>query len=352
VSFVETQKRTWRENILFSALVELTYRCNLDCFFCYNDIGLKGVPLTVAEYFRFFEDLRDLGTLNLTLSGGEPLAHPHFFVLGAKARELGFVVRVKSNGHALRGTLARRMKDEVDPFIVEVSLHGASADAHDRQTRVPGSFVRLMANIREAQALGLRIKLNSPLTAWNEHQIEAMFALADELAVPIQFDAEVTGRDDGDLTPRTISPSRDGVARLLLVEQRRADAYWRDREPGPDRPADEVPAEPTDALPAKHCGAGSSSLTVDPYGNVYPCVQWRRRVGNLHTDSVKALWQGSPELHQVRSLALEVKQTIDRLGTPGFGFCPGLAEREAGHATRLYPMAQVMLDLRKRMQPT
>ncbi len=352
MSFGQTQKRIWRENILFSALVELTYRCNLDCYFCYNDTGLKGAPLTTAEYFRFFEDLRDLGTLNLTLSGGEPLAHPEFFVLGAKARALGFVVRVKSNGHALRGTLARRMKDEVDPFIVEVSLHGASADVHDRQTRVPGSFARLMANVRAAQALGLRIKLNSPLTAWNEHQVEAMFALADELAVPIQFDAEVTGRDNGDPSPRTISPSKEGVARLLQVEQRRAGAHFQARGPDLVRAADAVPAEPTDPIPDKHCGAGSSSLTVDPYGNVYPCVQWRRRVGNLHMDSVKALWQGSPELHRVRALAVEVKQTVDRFGAPGLGFCPGLAEREAGHATRVYPMAQVMLDLRKRPQVT
>ncbi len=351
MSFGQTQKRTWRENILFSALVELTYRCNLDCYFCYNDTGLAGVPLTTAEYFRFFEDLRDLGTLNLTLSGGEPLAHPDFFVLGATARALGFVVRVKSNGHALRGTLARRMKDDVDPFIVEVSLHGASADVHDRQTRVPGSFVRLMANVREAQALGLRIKLNSPLTAWNEHQIDAMFALADALAVPIQFDAEVTGRDNGDPSPRAIGPSKDGVARLLQAQQRRADSHRQDSA-DQFRSADEVPVGPPAGMPEKHCGAGSSSLTVDPYGNVYPCVQWRRRVGNLHTDSVKSLWQDSPELARVRALAVEVKQTVDAFGTPGVGFCPGLAEREAGHATRVYPMAQVMLDLRKRMQGT
>ena len=94
------------------------------------------------------------------------------------------MVRVKSNAHALRGKLAQRMKDEVDPFLVEVSLHGASPESHDRQTRVPGSFARLIANLREARALGLRIKLNSPLTLWNEHEIEAMYALADELGVP------------------------------------------------------------------------------------------------------------------------------------------------------------------------
>lgn len=33
MAFTDTLQRTWRENILFSVLVELTYRCNLNCFF-------------------------------------------------------------------------------------------------------------------------------------------------------------------------------------------------------------------------------------------------------------------------------------------------------------------------------
>ena len=148
MSYSDTIRRIWNENILYAALVELTYRCNLDCYFCYNDTALRGVPLTFAQYRRFFEDLRDLGTLDLTLTGGEPLAHPEFFALGRLARDLGFVVRVKSNAHALRGKLAQRMKDEVDPFVIEVSLHGATPETHDRQTRVPGSFVRLVGNLR------------------------------------------------------------------------------------------------------------------------------------------------------------------------------------------------------------
>ncbi|HEV7509108.1 MAG TPA: hypothetical protein VGS07_29805 [Thermoanaerobaculia bacterium] len=51
--------------------------------------------------------------LNLTQSGGEPLVHPDFFLLGSPARELGFVVRVKSNGHALRGAAPCRLRNKV-----------------------------------------------------------------------------------------------------------------------------------------------------------------------------------------------------------------------------------------------
>ena len=340
MAYTDTLQRTWRENILFSVLVELTYRCNLNCFFCYNDPQLRGVPLTTDQYVRFFEDLRELGTLNLTFSGGEPLARADFFILGRRARELGFVVRVKSNGHALNGRLARRLREEVDPFIVEVSLHGACAETHDRQTRVPGSFGKLLTNLGEMRALGLRVKLNSPLTAWNEAEIAAMFALADDWDLPIQFDPQITPRDDGDPGPLSVAPSRAGMARLFELQRERAAARQTDREPRSTDAAAEVAG-------SKHCGAGSATVTVDPFGNVYPCVQWRRRVGNLHEQSIQTLWRQSRELAEVRRLAVEVKQAVSQHGPLGFGFCPGLAEQETGDPAGLYPAARRLLELRR-----
>jgi MoaA/NifB/PqqE/SkfB family radical SAM enzyme len=329
----------WRENLLFSVLVELTYRCNLDCFFCYNDLGLRGEPLSRQEYFRLFAELREMEVLNLTLTGGEPLAHPDFLALGARARELGFVVRVKSNGHALRGELARRLRDEVDPFLIEVSLHGATAATHDRQTRVPGSFDRLLANLRELRELGLRVKLNSTLTAWNEGEIEGMFAVADALGLPLQVDPEVTPRDDGDREPLRVAASREGVLRLFRLQfERGRAAEGAQVEVQVARGGDDG------TLPTpvnKHCGAGSSGIAIDPYGNVYPCVQWRRPVGNLHQQGLREIWRGSAGLAEVRGLTAQVKERLAAEG-PGshlLNFCPGSAATQAGSPFELYPAA-------------
>src|SRR4051812_26325463 len=271
MSLARLMAKAWQDNLLVSVLVELTYRCNLDCFFCYNDLALSGQPLSREQYFRFFDELRELEVLHLTLSGGEPLAHPDFLALGARARELGFVVRIKSNGHALRGELARRIRDEIDPFVIEVSLHGATAATHDRQTRVPGSFERLLANLAELQILGLRVKLSSTLTAWNEGEVEAMFALADALGLPLQVDPEVTPRDDGSREPLQVAPSREGVLRLFRVQTERGRALAAGAVPVAMRSADEIMPVPV----GKHCGAGSAGLAVDPFGNGYPCGQWR-----------------------------------------------------------------------------
>ncbi|HEX6864340.1 MAG TPA: radical SAM protein [Thermoanaerobaculia bacterium] len=335
MSFAAVLNKVWRENLLFSVLVELTYRCNLDCFFCYNDLGLRGEPLSTEQYLRFFEDLRDLQVLNLTLSGGEPLAHPDFLKLGARARELGFVVRVKSNGHALRGEMARRLRDEVDPFLVEVSLHGATAATHDRQTRVPGSFERLLANVREVLELGLRVKVNSTLTRWNEDEAEGMLDLAAELGVPIQIDPEVTPRDDGDREPLSVAASREGVRRLFALQMARSVAV----DHGPDDGVVPVPTE-------KHCGAGSAGIAVDPFGNVYPCVQWRRPVGNLHRQPIREIWTGSEGLREVREITAGAKRMVEGYGPSGafLNFCPGSAATRTGDPLEIYPEAVLRME--------
>jgi AdoMet-dependent heme synthase len=325
-------QRAWRKNQLFTALLELTYRCNLDCWFCYNDLGLGGRPLSTDQWLRLLDELRDMETLNVAFSGGEPLAHPDFMRLGRHARDLGFVVRVKSNGHALGRDTARRLKAEVDPFVVEVSLHGSRAATHERQTRVAGSFDRLISNVSEMKEAGLRVQMNSTLTAWNEGEIDGMFAIADGLGVVLQVDPEVTPRDDGDRSPFAIMASREGLLRLAEIQSGRSASAGVAR-----RVADQGLGPPE---PGKHCGAGSSGIAVDPYGNVYPCVQWRHRVGNLHEAPLGTIWRESKELDAVRRISGEVKRVVEGEEDGDLmSFCPGTAAAVTGSPLGIYPQA-------------
>lgn len=307
-------------NIPFSVLLELTYRCNLGCFYCYNDRASLGTPLAVDQYRALFRDLRALGTLNLTFSGGEPLAHPDFFALGAEARAQGFLIRIKSNGHGINARLARRLREELDPYILELSLHGASPATHDRQTRVPGSFARLLRSLGHLARVGLRVQLNATLTAWNEGELEPMADLAEGLGLPLRWSTQVTPRDDGDPTPLAIAPSPEALARLesLLAERSpRGEGGASDDGGEPPTPWDKV------------CGSGASGFTVDPWGNLYPCVQWRVPAGNLHRQSVREIWEGSRTLKMVRERTGALAQAVKAQGRGALGgfSCPALAER-------------------------
>ena len=73
------QERALRRAQPLSALLELTYACNWRCVFCYNPRHHDKRRLDGDEWRVVIDDLRELGTLNVTLTGGEPLTHPQAF---------------------------------------------------------------------------------------------------------------------------------------------------------------------------------------------------------------------------------------------------------------------------------
>ncbi len=301
--------RVRRHRILHEATLELTYACNLDCDFCYNDRAKRGRPLSLAQYEALLRDLARMQTLFLMLTGGEPMVHPHFFDIGRLARELGFVVRVRTNGHSLRGRSLRRLREEVDPWLVEVSLHGASAEVHDRQTRVPGSFERLMENLRQAGEIGLRCAAVCTPTRWNQHQIAQMYALCDALGIPLRFQGPVAPRDNGDRSPLRLQPDPavwDEIERLH--RRRRPTGEAAETAPGPQA------AEAT-------CGVGTMGVDIDPYGNVRACMHLQRSAGSLHEQSIEQIWRDSPVFRAARGRAVEAAQRLEgakpnQLGAP------------------------------------
>jgi MoaA/NifB/PqqE/SkfB family radical SAM enzyme len=305
MSMRRLMQRTRQENVLHSALLELTYRCNLDCLFCYNDLALR-----------------------------EPLLYRHFFEIGAQARKRGFVVKVKSNGVGLNAGNAQRLKEEVDPFLVEMSIHGARPETHDGLTQVVGSFERLLRNIGLLQEAGLRLRLNSPLTRLNEGEVEAMLELADQLGVPLHFDPEITPRDDGDLSPLDLAATEAGIENMARLSLERSRARNRaERLPLRvqrfEQGSDDEAAEEADLVGStKICGAGSTHLVFDPFGNVYPCVQLRRKVGNIHDQTVREIWGRSSGLVEVRDLAVRAYD-VARAENIGH-LCMGLNEMRSG----------------------
>ena len=113
----------------------------------------------------------------------------------------------------------------------------------------------------------------------------------------------------------------------------------------------EVGRQADDGLPPpsaeKHCGAGSSGIAVDPYGNVYPCVQWRRPVGNLHEKSIKEIWAQSTALKEIRELTVEAKKLVDgyRSRGPLLNFCPGSAVMNTGSPIRVHSAVENRMEI-------
>ena len=84
-------------------LFELTYRCPLHCVFCYNptDFSRVGTELATDEWIRVLHQARALGSVQLGLSGGEPLTRDDLEPIVAEAHTLGYYTNLITSGVGL-----------------------------------------------------------------------------------------------------------------------------------------------------------------------------------------------------------------------------------------------------------
>jgi len=313
-----------------SAHLELTYRCNWRCVFCYNPRHHDIRGLSGEEWTRVLDGLRGLGTLWLTLTGGEPLAHPRFFGIARAARERHFAFSVFTNGALVDDAAADELA-RLGPVVVELSLHGADAATHDRATGRPGSFEAFTAGLDRLRERSVPVLLKSPLTRLNEHAIEKLIAFAERRGAPLRIDPTITPRDDGDAGPLDFAPSPAAVSRLYRLLSAAGQLPSSHREPG-----------------GSNCGLGRLTLAVDPEGDVYPCAQWRRRpLGNVREASIDEIWRGSEERRAAAAVASAANDRMLALGEPfaRFPFCPALALQHSADPLEPYPEHQRLAAL-------
>jgi MoaA/NifB/PqqE/SkfB family radical SAM enzyme len=300
-----------------SASLELTYRCNWRCVFCYNPRHGDRRGLPTARWLALLDELRELGTLFVALTGGEPLAHPDFLVLARGVRERAFALRVLTNGALVTDALAAQLA-ELKPMAVELSLHGARAETHDRATATPGSQLAMLRGLDRLLTCGVPVVLKSPLTRLNEGELDAMREIAAARGVPLRLDPVLTPRDDGFAGPLAWRASSGAIESLYRTLHQAGQLPQEQRVEG-----------------GFNCGLGRTTVAIDPEGDVFPCLQWRRApLGSVRERSLVSLWRESEERVAAAAAA---RAANDRMLAKGgalavFPFCPALALQRTGDA--------------------
>jgi MoaA/NifB/PqqE/SkfB family radical SAM enzyme len=316
-----------------SANLELTYKCNLLCSFCYNSPKARK-ELTGEQWLVALDKMRAAGVFNLALTGGEAMCHRDFWQIAQGVRDRGLVLRLYSNGVLLADRANAERLAELAPMDVEISMHGADAATHERLTGIRGSFEKMLVAFELLQSLGVKVVVKAPITRLNQHQLGEISRIAARYGFRVSFDTNITPTDDGDLSPLSLAADPELVAQFVAQQVR-------------DRERAELKPKQLDKMGA-NCNTGRTSMTLDPYGDIFPCVAWRRVVANiLEVEDLLALWQGragqNETLDYVRKAALEIpKKTLKGSPEGAFAaFCPGAAERETGSAYSFYQTAKL-----------
>lgn len=98
-NILESGKRLFDRKPLQCSLY-VTDRCNLDCAYCTEYDNSRPHP-SLDDLRKWIRKIRELGTMRITLVGGEPLVHPNIVEIVRYCRELGFATSLTTNGFLL-----------------------------------------------------------------------------------------------------------------------------------------------------------------------------------------------------------------------------------------------------------
>jgi len=328
----------------FQVVWNITRACNLKCVHCYENAGTMGKDeLTTEDAIRGIDILADAGVLILAFSGGEPTIRPDILQLIKHASERGIYTAIATNALLLSSRKKIQEFKKAGLQFAQISLDGKDPETHDRFRGVPGAFEKTVQGIKNCVAEGLFVEVAATGTRFNMKEVPDMIDFAHKLGANwfMLYNFVPTGRGI-DIIESDLSPDeREDILKLCWNKMKVAGIDVLSTAPQFARIAQEIEARPvlmrddgvtalalqgdvdTHVVPTHFynpklsgqlqkladfiggCGAGRFYLSLEPNGDIFPCVffphEETMKVGNLFKDDFEDIWRHSKLFWAIRN---------------------------------------------------
>ncbi|MFC2119358.1 radical SAM protein [Bacteroidota bacterium] len=279
--------------------VEISSRCNERCIHCYipNSKKTYGVDIDLSFCLRVLDEAKELGTLQLTLSGGELFMHKDIAVILRYARENDFSISILSNLVLLTDELIQILK-EINPSIVQVSLYSMNPKEHDAITQVKGSFEKTKKSIEELVEAQIPVQISCPVMKINRKSYKDVLIYANKLRSKAYTDFIMMAQTDHNIN-NLLHRINLQETEELLMDIIKFDQDYIETTLHQESKSKNI--ERYKNLPV--CGVGFDSICLSSDGNYFPCPGWQGLiVGNGYNQSLKEVWKNSGQLKQLRTI--------------------------------------------------
>ncbi|MBO5065215.1 MAG: radical SAM protein [Clostridia bacterium] len=192
-----------RENTVpLEATFELTPFCNFDCVMCYvkltkEQAEKQGEPLSAEKWLEIARQAKDMGTLYLSLTGGEIFAHPHFWEIYGELNKMGFLISLLTNGSLIDEEVIEKFREYGMPYFIKITLYGASNETYFKTCGVNDGFTRVEKAIDLLVAEKVPLKLTATVVKENACDLQKMYNFAREKKIPLQHTISVVQSSRG-----------------------------------------------------------------------------------------------------------------------------------------------------------
>ncbi len=258
------------------------------------------------------DQVAEMGTPLLVLSGGDPATRPDLFDLVRHAKKRGIrVATIPAATPRLSRDLLSRLKDSgLDQ--VAFSLDFPDANRHDSFRGSPGAFDLTIRAVHWAHELGLPPQINTCVWAASAEHLSAMAALVERLGIVFWevFFLVPTGRGSGipGLTParceemfEILRKTQDRKRFILKVtEAPHFRRYLRQRHEHEIGRVEHASSDGPMALAHRGVNAGNGFLFVSHLGDIYPSGFLPLSAGNVRRNAMEAVYRESVLFRSLR----------------------------------------------------
>lgn len=140
-NFSDIKKKLANKMIPYEAAVEITNDCNLKCNHCNRNI--KNDYMSLDNYKILLKQLKNLGTMRIFFTGGEPSIHPDFFDILNITAAKGFSFSVQTNLSNIDNKLIEYFKIEKYWTSIQISLYGYNEETYYKTVNQRGIFKKV-----------------------------------------------------------------------------------------------------------------------------------------------------------------------------------------------------------------
>ena len=268
--------------------------------------------LTTEECLMLLEEMHELGTEMVILTGGEPLLRRDIYDIASRASELGLWVVMGTNGVMVTDRVAKKMI-ECGVRGVGISIDSIDPETHDAFRGGPDAWKHSVRALEVCKANGLEVLVQTTVMESNYNEIPDLMRFArDKGAWSFNLYFLVkTGRGEtmSELTPTQSNEMLGNLVdwqdefRPMLVRSKCAPQFKQIAY-----------AMGRGGLESGGCMAGTEYARITPGGDVTPCPYMTKVAGNVRRQSLTEIWNTSPVFLELRDFS----QLKGRCGTCEF----------------------------------
>ena len=299
--------------------IALTYRCYYDCCHCYCSNQPKN-ELGFSFWKKVIDQIRSLGCVQLTFTGGDPMLHKDFPDIYRYARKSGFLVTIMSTGYGLNKKIYDVLEN-YPPFSIEITVNSLDKKNYERIIRTRNTFDRVMENIFEIKKRGLPLVIKCNALKENKGEILLIKKFAERLLGKNKFKFDLLilpglNRERDPMRHRLLPHEGIAIVKNDAMMKARLLAYNRRLGRGMRKML-------------YRCMTGRSSFFIDPQGIMRPCAISNACVADLKNRSVGS---GMKKFIKIERKEYGAKSKCVHCQYRAYCYiCPARAYLETGH---------------------